>query len=149
MSEEKQQISTETEESSQELENKDLPTLQQAALTACSLFISELQEANCYHHAAFRSSAEALGVLSKQFMDVQGKLIKSRVVDGGTNDQATIDLSPQLKKDLIQLGAMTIKALYSVCNMADDIAFFSHTLQQNQQVAEMLAAGEADNEAGE
>ena len=105
------------------------PTLQQTCVAICGLFMNEVQEANKKYPSFFRSSKEALGVLREEYLEVEELLRMSKTADGYALDQSSLEVQAELKKELIQLGAMCIKALYSSCNLNAECAAFSEVIR--------------------
>ena len=102
-------------------------TLQQAIVT-CSLFISELQRANEIYPTCFLSSVEALGSIHKQCMALEHEIASVKSCDGIALDEESVN-TEAIKKEIVQLGAMCIKAAYSLCNLEKECAEFSETLR--------------------
>ena len=116
----------------------DVPDLQQISLTVCSLFLSELMAANQKYPSFFGSSREALGVIRAQYLDAEQSLLHVKSLNGYALDEDSLAYGDELKIDLIQLGAMCIKAAYSLTNLQDDAEKFSATVRQQQEMAEMI-----------
>ena len=130
---------------------EDLPSLQQASLTVCGLFIDELQKANDKYPSFFRSSAEAQGVLLRAYKKAEEALRNVRSCDGLAKDQESLEATLLLKKAFVQLGAMSIKSTISLCDLHADCERFSSVVHQHAMVAEMVqgALKEEDAEAAE
>jgi hypothetical protein len=103
-------------------------TLQQSALVVCSLFLAELKRANEIYPVVFRSSTETLGSIHKQCMALEAEIACVKTVDGFALDEES-RYTKDIKRELVQLGAMCIKAAYSLCNLEKECAEFSETLR--------------------
>jgi len=135
-----------------ETQPADVPTLQQSALTVCGLMIDELQSANATYPNFFRSSAEAHGVLRRQFLKMEQQLLEVKSVDGFAFNADDIQQSAALKNKLVRMGTMCIKAAYSLCNLDEDCRVFNAQVALNTAMAEKAAelfAGLESSEGGE
>ena len=103
-------------------------SLQQSAIVMCSLFIAELQRANEIYPTFFESSTEALGSIHKQCMALEHEIASVNIVDGIALDEESVN-TEAIKKEIVQLGAMCIKAAYSLCDLEKECAEFSETLR--------------------
>jgi hypothetical protein len=118
------------------------PDLRQSARVVCSLFLDELKRANEIYPGVFRSSTEALGSIHKQCMALEYEIAQVKTVDGVALDEES-RYTKDIKREIVQLGAMCIKAAYSLCNLERECAEFSETLRlqtivngMEEQVAE-------------
>ena len=96
-----------------------------ASIMACWMFIAEIETANSKYPAKFNGSKEALGVLREEYLEVEELLRKIKTINGKTSDLYSDIKTDELKGELVQLGAMCIKALYSLCNLERETAAFS------------------------
>jgi len=103
-------------------------SLQQSAIVMCSLFIAELQRANEIYPTFFRSSVETLGSIHRQCMALEHEIASVNIVDFIDVDEESVN-TEAIKKEIVQLGAMCIKAAYSLCDLEKECAEFSETLR--------------------
>lgn len=108
------------------IESEEGPTLEQKAIAICARFMSELQRENS-RYPALLSSAEAQGVLLRNYTAVEDSLMPLKTID--RVDMPMVCDTENLKHDLIQLGAMCIKAIYSLCNITADCAAVSEIIR--------------------
>lgn len=108
------------------IESEEGPTLEQKEVAICTLFIAELQRANS-KFPALLSSAEAQGVLLRNYTDAEDSLLRLRTVD--RVDMPMVCDTGNIKHDLVQLGAMCIKAIYSLCDVTADCSAVSEILR--------------------
>jgi len=117
---------------------KGTPDLRQIAVTACTSFLAEVDRGNSKYPHFFRSSAETSGVLYPKAMKVINLLGDIKSVNGMALDQVSFDNGQELKKALVVLGAMCIKASYSTCNWQAELDQANATLEQAQKIATMI-----------
>ena len=116
----------------------DIPDLRQIAVTVCTSFLDEVDRGNSKYPHFFRSSAETSGVLYPKSMKVFSLLGDINSVNGMALDQESFDRGEELKKALVVLGAMCIKASYSMCNWQVELEAASAKLEQAQKIATMV-----------
>ena len=105
-------------------------SVMQAAVAIASSMIGELERANGMYPGVIRSSSEAAGILLKQHNWCQATLADMKVCDGqfhGDNE-TFVQTEMELKKRLLQIGAMCIKIAYSLCDFGPEIKAFSNNL---------------------
>lgn len=107
-------------------------TLDELSIAISHQVVKELDRANRKYPATFRSSNEALGTLRQEFLQVEEALRGVKVVDGQMLDKKTVDNCKHLEVELIQLGAMCIKAIYSCCELSPNVNDSLQALRRGQ-----------------
>ena len=101
---------------------KPITSIYPAAKCAANLMLAELFAANIKYPDTFNGSKEALGVLREEYLECEELLRKIKTINGQLEDLHSTIKTDELKGELVQLGAMCIKALYSLCDLERETA---------------------------
>jgi len=126
----------------------DAPDTQQIFMALSSVILNEFNNANTRYPEFYHSSTEGAGTIQGECTKVIAILSKMKVVGSQTfSGPAFNQLSLDLLTACVQLNVVSMKAIMSFCDTVPLCEKFSEALHQQQQVAEMLHAG--NQEQGE
>jgi len=128
----------------------DAPDTQQIFMALSSVILNEFNNANTRYPEFYHSSTEGAGTIQGECTKVIALLSKMKVVGSQTFAGDDFNkLSLELLTACVQLNVVSMKAIMSFCDTVPICEKFSKALEQQQQVAEMLHAGEQGEAADE